>query len=107
MSRRVNVCVVCDEEREIVSNGLCAKCNMRVRRQIERMNEPDWAPGRDAEDHRARRKQDKLRMDLAKVVAILNDQSLILPEDVQAIKNILVPYFTESIEALRSRNSPV
>lgn len=43
--RRIGKCVnpECGDERELVGNGLCAKCYMRTVREADKRDEPPWA----------------------------------------------------------------
>jgi hypothetical protein len=53
--RTLGVCTDCHEEREIVSHGRCAACNMQFRRSEERIVDPHATPPR------LRKERQKLR----------------------------------------------
>lgn len=59
MPRQIGQCETCGELRQIVSNGLCARCNMRLRRAIQDETEPEWLKDTPREDKRMLREREK------------------------------------------------
>lgn len=92
--RRLAMCLGCSDPREIVSHGLCAKCNMQSRRAEEKKGEPSWLIGPDRSQSKSQRELNRLRVNFAKMVALLDEtptSGLVLKdEDYAAVKSRLL-----------------
>jgi hypothetical protein len=97
--RRIDTCINCGDERELVSNGLCARCYMGQRREAEKRDEPSWAsPDRSQRRYIAER--NKMLVNLTKIVKIVDETPCLSPEDALAIKTVIQPYLLERAESL-------
>src|ERR1700739_4610022 len=97
--RRIDKCMNCRDERELVANGLCAKCYMAGRREAEKRGELSWA----SPDHSQRRyiaERNKMLVNLTKIVKLVDETPCISPEDILAIKTVIRPYLMERAESL-------
>lgn len=97
--RRIDKCMNCGDERELVANGFCAKCYMARRREAEKRDEPSWAsPDRSQRRYTAER--NKMLINLTKIVKLVDETPCISPEDILAIKTVIRPYLMERAESL-------
>lgn len=97
--RRIDSCMNCGDERELVANGFCAKCYMASRREAEKRDEPSWAsPDRSQRRYIAER--NKMLVNLTKIVKLVDETPCISPEDILAIKTVIRPYLLERAESL-------
>jgi hypothetical protein len=97
--RRIDKCLNCGDERELVANGFCAKCYMARRREAEKRDEPSWAsPDRSQRRYIAER--NKMLVNLTKIVKLADETPCICPEDILAIKTVIRPYLLERAESL-------
>ncbi len=71
--RRVDRCLNCGDQRELVSHGLCAKCLMQHRRAAERQGELGWLAGPDRSQNRSQRELNRARVNFARMLALLDD----------------------------------
>jgi hypothetical protein len=89
MTRRQDACGNCGVERDIVSNGLCAKCYMR-----ERRDQPAWLAGPDRSQNKAQRELNRRRVAFSKMLALLDEAAIskaaMQTTDYEAIKSILI-----------------
>jgi len=97
--RRIDKCMNCGDERELVANGFCAKCYMASRREAEKRDEPSWAsPDRSQRRYIAER--NKMLVNLTKIVKLVDETPCISPDDILAIKTVIRPYLLERAESL-------
>jgi hypothetical protein len=97
--RRIDKCLNCGDEREIVANRICAKCYMARRREAEKRDEPSWAsPDRSQRRYIAER--NKMLVNLTKIAKIVDETPCLSPEDAVAIKTVIRPYLLERAESL-------
>jgi hypothetical protein len=97
--RRIDECMNCGNERELVANSTCAKCYMARRREAEKRDEPSWAsPDRSQRRYIAER--NKMLVNLTKIVKLVDETPCISPEDILAIKTVIRPYLMERAESL-------
>lgn len=97
--RRIDTCINCGDERELVSHGWCARCYMGQRREAEKRDEPAWAsPDRSQRRYIAER--NKMLVNLTKIVKLVDETPCISPDDIQAIKTVIRPYLLERAESL-------
>jgi hypothetical protein len=97
--RRIDKCMNCGDERELVSHGLCAKCYMGQRREAEKRDEPSWASP-DRSERRYIAERNKMLVNLTKIVKIVDETPCLSPEDALAIKTVIRPYLLERAESL-------
>jgi hypothetical protein len=89
MQRKVAACINCQEEREIAAHGLCFKC---YRAQEREADNPYAAADRHNRAHLKQLK--KLRKCSNAILNALDDGiDVFNPEDVDAVRRILQPYF--------------
>jgi hypothetical protein len=97
--RRIDKCIICGDERELVANGCCAKCYMARRREAEKRDEPSWAsPDRSQRRYIAER--NKMLVNLTKINKLVDETPCLSPEDAVAIKTVIRPYMLERVESL-------
>lgn len=97
--RRIDRCINCGDERELVANSLCAKCYMAGRREAEKRDEPVWASS-DRSQRRYIAERNKMLVNLTKIVKLVDETPCISPDDIQAIKTVIRPYLLERAESL-------
>lgn len=97
--RRIDNCMNCGDERELVSHGLCAGCYMKQRREAEKRDEPSWASP-DRSERRYIAERNKMLINLTKIVKIVDETPCLSPEDGLAIKTVIRPYLLERAESL-------
>ena len=97
--RRIDKCINCGDQREIVSHGLCAKCYMEGRREAEKRDEPSWASP-DRSERRYIAERNKMLVNLTKINKLVDETPCLSPEDAQAIKTVIRPYMLERVESL-------
>src|ERR1700681_4236092 len=97
--RPIKRCLNCQDEREIVAHGLCAKCYMWHRREQERRGEPSWV------EDRLQKKNNKelntTRTTLSKKIALLDTasmESVVVAahetDQVKSFKSLLLTFIT-------------
>lgn len=96
--RRVDVCMNCRDEREIVAHGLCAKCYMRDKRGDETADSP-LGLVTDRSQRRFIADRNKMLTNLVRIVKLLDETPCIDHEDVTTIKAIIQPYLLERATA--------
>jgi hypothetical protein len=97
--RRIDKCMNCGDERELVSHGLCAKCYMEQRREAEKRDEPSWASP-DRSERRYIAERNKMLVNLTRINKLVDETPCLSPEDAQAIKTVIRPYMLERVESL-------
>ena len=97
--RRIDKCMNCGDERELVANSLCAKCYMAGRREAEKRDEPVWASS-DRSQRRYIAERNKMLVNLTKIVKLVDETPCISPDDILAIKTVIRPYLLERAESL-------
>jgi hypothetical protein len=97
--RRIDKCINCGDERELVANSLCAKCYMAGRREAEKRDEPVWASS-DRSQRRYIAERNKMLVNLTKIVKLVDETPCISPDDILAIKTVIRPYLLERAESL-------
>lgn len=97
--RRIDKCINCGDERELVANGLCAKCYMARRRETDKRDEPAWA-GSDRSERRYIAERNKMLVNLTRINKLVDETPCLSPEDAQAIKTVIRPYMLERVESL-------
>lgn len=82
-TRKIAVCMNCQDAREIVSHGLCDSCRKARDRKLDR--DASW----DERKHRQ-----KQRKDIFAIVNVLdNDNGTFSLEDEQEMRRIIQPYY--------------
>lgn len=101
MARKIESCMNCSEEREIVAHNLCAMCYMRVRREAD---DDAWAvPEKHAHEQR-KRQQDgrKALVAMLDKLETLEKSGLMPPEDINMIRSKLATQLERAALALKS-----
>jgi hypothetical protein len=94
----------CDDEREIVAHGLCAKCYMAGRRADERLDDPSGlSPDRINRRHIAER--NKMLVNLTRIIKLVDETPCLSHEDTAAIKVTIQPYLLERANDLAPKKS--
>jgi hypothetical protein len=92
--RHRDICRDCGQEKEIVADGRCHKCDMRKRRAEQNATEPGWLVGPDRSQNRAQRELNRARVAFAKMLALLDEaptaSTIMSPDDYQKVKSILI-----------------
>jgi hypothetical protein len=97
--RRIDKCMNCGDQRELVAHGLCARCYMGQRREAEKRDEPSWASP-DRSERRYIAERNKMLVNLTKINKLVDETPCLSPEDAQAIKTVIRPYMLERVESL-------
>jgi hypothetical protein len=88
--RTTGRCANCQDEKELVSHGICAKCYMRERRR----QEPAWLHGPDRSQSRSLKKLNRIRVNFARMLALLDETTvsplLLKEEEYQLLRNMLI-----------------
>lgn len=97
--RMIDKCLNCQERREIVSHGLCAKCLMRQRRAREKRFEPEWISHPDRSQTQQQRELNHMRVNFSRMLALLDDSktsNLIAKDDeYQIVRDILITWIDD------------
>jgi hypothetical protein len=73
MPRRRGPCLNCSFVRDLVSHGLCARCNQARRLQKEKEGEPSWLQGPDRSQNKEQRDLNRYRVNYSKILALMAD----------------------------------
>jgi hypothetical protein len=94
--RRVDVCLNCQDPREIVSHGLCARCLMAHRRAEEKTSEPTSIIGPDRSQHKAQRDLNKMGVNFFKMLLALTETPIsaliVTDEEYEIVKANLITW---------------
>jgi hypothetical protein len=92
--RKIDSCMNCGEERELVAHGLCARCYMAGRRETERRDDPyRLIPERSQRRYVAERNRNLIN--LTKIVKLVDETTCLSPDHMTAIKMVVQPYILE------------
>jgi hypothetical protein len=102
--RKVDSCMNCGDEREIVAHGLCAKCYMVGRRAGERLDDP-FGVSPDRINRRYIAERNKMLVNLTRIIKLVDETPCLSHEDQAAIKVTIQPYLVERANDLAPRKS--